>query len=55
MILGVGFLNAFKSIGHTKETQRFRKDTVYKFNFYNCEFGSVLFMLKTDAGIVDNA
>ena len=55
MILDVEFLNAFKSIGQTKETQRVRKDNVYEFNLYKCEFGSILFMLKTDAGIMDNA
>ena len=55
MILDVEFLNAFKSIGQTKETQRVRKDNIYEFNFYNCEFGSVQSMLKTDAGIMDNA
>ena len=55
MILDVEFLNAFKSIGQTKETQRVRKDNVYEFNFYNCEFGSVLSMLKTDAEIIEEA
>ena len=55
MILDVEFFNAFKNIGQTKETQRVRKDNAYEFNLSKCEFGSVLSMLKTDAGIMDNA